>query len=73
LGETSGGYYCFSTTDNECNYRGLISEAAIYNRALTAFEIQSLYYAGLQNLLAKGQITDKELQERVKDMERPYL
>jgi prepilin-type N-terminal cleavage/methylation domain-containing protein len=61
-----GGYYCFSTTDPECNYRGLINEVAIYSRSLTAFEIQSLYYAGLNNLYAKGQITEKEFQERIK-------
>jgi prepilin-type N-terminal cleavage/methylation domain-containing protein len=44
---------------------GLIDEVRIYNQALTASQIQSQYYAGLNKLLAKGLIDEIEYQERL--------
>ena len=46
-------------------FNGLIDEVRIYNTALTSTQIQSLYYAGLDNLLTKGLITQTEYQERL--------
>jgi len=46
--------------------KGLIAEVRIYNRAIDTAQIQSLYYAGLNNLYVKGQITEREFQERIK-------
>jgi hypothetical protein len=46
-------------------FNGLIDEVRIYNTALTAFQIQSQYYVGLQNLLTKGQITEQEYSQRL--------
>jgi prepilin-type N-terminal cleavage/methylation domain-containing protein len=45
-------------------FYGLIDEVRIYATALTAFQIQSQYYAGLERLLTKGQINEKEYQQR---------
>jgi prepilin-type N-terminal cleavage/methylation domain-containing protein len=46
----------------------LIYEAYIYSTALTASQIQSQYYAGLRNLLAKGQINKQEYQQKLIDI-----
>jgi len=45
---------------------GLIDEAQIYNSAATISQIQSQYLAGLQELLSKGSISQKEYNQRVK-------
>ena len=44
---------------------GLIDSVYIYSVPLTLEQIQSQYYVGLNNLLAKGLITEKEHQERL--------
>jgi len=44
---------------------GLIDEVRIYSTALTALQIQSHYYAGLNKLLANKQITEQEYQQRL--------
>ncbi len=46
---------------------GLIDEVRIYSSTLTAMQIKTLYYAGLNKLLAKGEISQKEYLERIKD------
>jgi prepilin-type N-terminal cleavage/methylation domain-containing protein len=46
-------------------WSGLIDEVRIYNASLTSVQIQSQYYAGLQNLLAKGHISQEEIQQRL--------
>jgi prepilin-type N-terminal cleavage/methylation domain-containing protein len=46
-------------------YSGLIDGFFIYNTALTVSQIKSQYYVGLQNLLAKGQITEQEYFQRL--------
>jgi len=50
-----GGYY----------FKGTIDEARAYNAALTASAIRGQYLAGLDQLLASGQITGKEYQQRL--------
>ncbi len=44
---------------------GSIDDVRIYKEALQASEIQLLYYAGLNNLFAKGLITEEEYNERL--------
>jgi prepilin-type N-terminal cleavage/methylation domain-containing protein len=46
-------------------FNGLADEVHIYSTALTATQIQSQYYAGLERLLTKGQITEQEYQQRL--------
>jgi prepilin-type N-terminal cleavage/methylation domain-containing protein len=56
------------TYDNPSPYfNGLIDEVAIYSTALTASQIQSQYYTGLNRLLNKGLIYEVEYQERIKN------
>jgi prepilin-type N-terminal cleavage/methylation domain-containing protein len=45
-------------------FSGLIDEVRIYGTALTAAKIRDQYYAGLENLLAKGRITEQEYSQR---------
>jgi prepilin-type N-terminal cleavage/methylation domain-containing protein len=47
------------------HFGGLIDEVHIYNTALTASQIQSQYYAGLNKLQSKGLIDEREYQERL--------
>jgi prepilin-type N-terminal cleavage/methylation domain-containing protein len=44
---------------------GLIDEVRIYEKALETAQVEELYYAGLDNLLAKGLIDEEEYQERL--------
>jgi hypothetical protein len=44
---------------------GLIDEIHIYNITLTASQVQSQYYAGLEKLLSKGLINEQEYQEKL--------
>jgi len=46
-------------------FNGLIDEVRIYEKALETAQIEELYYAGLDNLLAKGLIDEQEYQERL--------
>jgi prepilin-type N-terminal cleavage/methylation domain-containing protein len=46
-------------------FDGLIDEVSVYAATLTSAQIQSQYYAGLNRLLAKGLINQKEYQERL--------
>ena len=46
-------------------FQGLIDDTRIYNQSLTSAQIQSQYYAGLQNLLAKNRITEQEYRDRL--------
>jgi len=46
-------------------FSGLIDEVRIYATALTSTQIESQYYAGLNKLLAKGQITEQEYRQRL--------
>jgi prepilin-type N-terminal cleavage/methylation domain-containing protein len=46
-------------------FNGLIDEVRIYEKALETAQVEKLYYAGLDNLLAKGLIDEQEHQERL--------
>lgn len=45
---------------------GSIDEVRIYDTALTVSQVQSQYYAGLNNLLVKGLMSEEEYRERLK-------
>jgi prepilin-type N-terminal cleavage/methylation domain-containing protein len=46
-------------------FNGLIDDVRIYEKALETAQVEALYYAGLDNLLAKGLIDEQEYQERL--------
>jgi prepilin-type N-terminal cleavage/methylation domain-containing protein len=50
-------------------FNGLIDEVRIYSTSLSLSQIQSQYYAGLENLLAKGRISQEEYQQRLNKYE----
>jgi len=57
------------------NYRyfnGLLDEVRIYNAALTSSAVQDRYLAGLEHLLADGQITEQEYQEKLSELNLNY-
>lgn len=45
-------------------FQGIMDGVSIYNTSLNLTEIQSRYYAGLQNLLINGRITEQEYKQR---------
>jgi len=56
-----GGY-----GSSEYAWNGLVDEVRIYNVALTADQVRSQYYVGLDRLLAKGLIDKEEYNRRIK-------
>jgi prepilin-type N-terminal cleavage/methylation domain-containing protein len=52
----------YPSTDS---FIGFIDDARIYNQALTSAQIQSKYYAGLENLFARGLMDETEYQKRL--------
>jgi prepilin-type N-terminal cleavage/methylation domain-containing protein len=53
-------------------FNGSIDEVRIYNAALTASAIREQYLAGLDKLLANNQITKKDYQQRLADLNSIY-
>jgi prepilin-type N-terminal cleavage/methylation domain-containing protein len=53
-------------------FNGLLDEVRIYNSALTASAVREQYAAGLDKLLAKGQITNQNYQQRLADLNSTY-
>lgn len=47
---------------------GYLDDIRIFTKAISGFQIKEQYYSGLNSLLAKGGITDKEYQERMIEM-----
>jgi hypothetical protein len=62
----SGRYLMISErNDLHSEYtRGKLDDIRIYSQGLTVAQVESLYYAGLNNLFAKGLITETEYQQR---------
>ena len=58
------GYRGWWASDN-FYFNGFIDEVRIYEQALKTSQIESLYYAGLDNLLEKGLISYQKLQQRL--------
>jgi len=56
IGRTLGNYYPAN---------GLIDEVRIYERALETAQIETLYYASLDSLLARGLLDEQEYRERL--------
>jgi hypothetical protein len=53
-------------------FNGSIDEVRIYSAALTASAIRDQYVAGLDKLLAKGQITNEDYQQRIASLNLTY-
>jgi prepilin-type N-terminal cleavage/methylation domain-containing protein len=70
-GSDTQTYISGSSSDYDFGFRssypfhGLIYEIFIYNRTLTASQIKSQYYAGLNRLLAKGLMSQDEYQAKL--------
>jgi len=65
----------FGSTPFNIPYRpaqGLIDDIRIYNVSLTASAIREQYAAGLDKLLANGQITQQDYQQRLVDLNSIY-
>jgi prepilin-type N-terminal cleavage/methylation domain-containing protein len=60
-----GRYLQIGRSHSTDYFDGLIDEVRIYSTALTASQIQSHYYAGLNKLLANKQINEQEYQQRL--------
>jgi len=58
--------------ENQGYYKGLMDEFRIYNAAMTASAIHGQYIAGLDKLLAGGQITRQDYQKRLSDLNSTY-
>ncbi|MFA5249047.1 MAG: LamG-like jellyroll fold domain-containing protein [Candidatus Paceibacterota bacterium] len=53
-------------------FDGLIDEVRVYNAALSASRIREDYVAGLDKLLASGEVTQKEYQENLSKLNSTY-
>jgi len=53
-------------------FNGSIDEVRIYNAAMTVSAIREDYLAGLDRLLAGGQITEREYQKKLSDLNSTY-
>jgi prepilin-type N-terminal cleavage/methylation domain-containing protein len=53
-------------------FRGRIDDVRLYDAALTASRVKENYLAGLDRLLAKGQITQQDYQQRLADLNSTY-
>jgi prepilin-type N-terminal cleavage/methylation domain-containing protein len=51
---------------------GFVDDVCVYNAALTASRVKENYLAGLDRLLAKGQITQQDYQQRLADLNSTY-
>ncbi|HUV81193.1 MAG TPA: LamG-like jellyroll fold domain-containing protein [Patescibacteria group bacterium] len=52
-------------TGSDNYFNGLIDEVRIYEKALETAQIETMYYAGLERLLAEDKITEEEYRERL--------
>ena len=64
------GVHRWGTTGGSHWFRGLIDEVRIYNRALTAYQIQYRYAQGLESLLAREMITVQDFNDRMAELEQ---
>jgi prepilin-type N-terminal cleavage/methylation domain-containing protein len=62
---TNASALIIAKDEGGARYNGLIDEVSIYATSLTSAQIKSQYYAGLERLLAKGQVTKQEYQQRL--------
>jgi prepilin-type N-terminal cleavage/methylation domain-containing protein len=66
LGTTTNALIIGSTWSNRFN--GSIDDLRIYNAAMSASQVQEQYYAGLNSLLANGNIDTNEYTERINSL-----
>jgi type II secretory pathway pseudopilin PulG len=52
----------------EANFIGYLDDVRIYNTLISASQIKEQYYAGLNKLLAKGQVTKEEYQNMLSEL-----
>jgi prepilin-type N-terminal cleavage/methylation domain-containing protein len=62
----------YAYVGSSSKYQGLIDEVRIYNAAMTASAVRENYLAGLDKLLASGQITNQDYQQRLADLNSTY-
>ncbi len=61
-------FYIGQKSDGTQLFNGLIDDVRIYNAAMPTSQIKENYYAGLNKLLAKNELTIKEYKDRVADI-----
>lgn len=67
LPTTIGGQYAWHTDGTYYDYffNGYIDNVRLYSEAIPAFQIEERYYAGLNRLLANGDISKEEYTKRI--------
>ena len=63
-----GASNVFQIGENVTSFNGLMDDARIYNFALSTSQIKQEYIAGLNSLLANGNISKEEYNERIKNI-----
>ncbi|MFA5249046.1 MAG: LamG-like jellyroll fold domain-containing protein [Candidatus Paceibacterota bacterium] len=70
---TNSGNFIIGNRNNVSSYfNGLIDEVRIYSAALPSSAIREQYVAGLDKLLAGNQITQKDYQKRIAELNSTY-
>jgi len=69
---TASPLYIGSYAGSSGWFNGYIDSARVYKQALAASDIHSHYAAGLEKLLANGQITQQDYQQRLADLNLNY-
>jgi type II secretory pathway pseudopilin PulG len=72
INDSSSDLYIGSWTGTSEFFNGTIDQVRIYNAALPASAIRENYLAGLDQLLANGQITNQDYQQRLADLNSNY-
>ena len=60
-----GGFRIGLQSENNYAFKGLINDVRIYNAALSSAQIKQNYVAGLNSMLANGNISKQEYNERI--------
>lgn len=60
-------------TGSTYNFIGKIDEVRLYNAVLPTSKVKEQYFAGLNNLLAKGGITKQEYTQRLAELYQSYV
>jgi prepilin-type N-terminal cleavage/methylation domain-containing protein len=53
-------------------FNGMVDTVRVYNTALVASDIRENYFSGIEKLLASGQITKEDYQQRLKELNLTY-
>jgi hypothetical protein len=63
---------CIGGINSWSSYTGAIDEVRIFNATIPTFQIQQMYYVGLNKLFAKNQINQMDYQQRLAELSNNY-